>query len=102
MTAWTKASTNPEVANFLKGKSVTQEEFFGVADLWHVFGGSKLQGIKVNNQYPDAAYKKLGDFLREKKWGEALKHIRSSPVLSTEVKKRRLDRLNRYFGGNNA
>ncbi len=102
MLAWTKTSTNPEVATFLKGKAVTQDEFFGVADMWHVFGGSKLQGIAVKGKKPDAVYKELGDLLKEKKWKDALTLIKKSPLLSQEVKGRRLKRLDRYFRGNNA
>ena len=102
MRAWTRTSTLPEVTAFMKGKSLTQNEFFGVSDLWHVFGGSKLQGAQGKGKYVN--HKKLGDMVKDKKWEEALKFIKDTPELNEEAGKntKRFKQLMKYFGGNNA
>lgn len=98
---WTQVSTNPEVARFMQGKRLTQDQFQGIADIWHTLGATKLLG---GGKGLDPSYKQLGDLLRDKKFDEALSLIAKSPVLFKELGANtfRFKRLERFFGGNRA
>ena len=101
MKNWTRVSTNPEVARFMQHTNITQDQFYGIADIWHTMGASKLLGADAKT-YPD--HKQLGDLLREKKFKEALALIKTKESLYKELgaNKFRFNRLARLFGGNRA
>lgn len=101
MKNWTRVSTNPEVARFMQGRTLTQNQFHGIADIWHTMGASKLLG---SSRTDEPSYKKLGDLLREKKFDDALGLIKQTPILFKELGANtyRFKRLARLFGGNRA